>query len=372
MSEETEVVELYQEPANGETDETVENSAVSEDVSTNGETEETKEVTPKKSERVSLTLVDPTTVDVDDPFNGRHFPPEPSEIAAKVRSIREKGQLQPVRLRKATTAEKKASGKEWKLLFGYIRTRALIVLHSENPNWRLKAEVVKDVNPQDAFLQNIEENRNRKSTNPIDDSYNISRLMNDFGWDSKRVATFYGWSSSQVSIIRRLKGLDERIQRKVAKGDMAPSDAVKLLKLEPEKIEEVVKAIPEVEEPVVDFDPESIPFDDSTPNQSLQPEVVKPKRTKEEQEEENRKTNKRYENQKKKTKKAAKEAVKKATKASGSKSSRTLAELNAAIKGREDRASKAILRFLSEDWNELELNTELDEIEDALADTVDA
>ena len=140
---------------------------------------------------------------------------------------------------------------------------------------------------------NIEENRRRRSTNPIDDSYNISRLMNDFGWDSKRVATFYGWSTSQVSVIRRLKGLDERIQRKVAKGVLSPADAVKLLKVEPEKIAEVVEAIPDVEEPPIDFNPEEIPFDDSTPNVSLQPEVApaKPKKTREEQEEENRKTN---------------------------------------------------------------------------------
>lgn len=366
MSDETQVVTENQEETTDAVDETTENAVESGEESTNGEVEETKEVTPKKSEKVNVTLLDPTTVHIDDEFNGRHFAPDPSEVNSMVKSLKEKGQLQPVRVRKSTTAEKKLSGKDWKLLFGFLRARGILVLHEENPNWRLQAIVVKDVNPQDAFLMNIEENRRRRSTNPIDDSYNISRLMNDFGWDSKRVAVFYGWSSSQVSIVRRLKGLDERLQRKVAKGVLSPAEAVKLLKLEPEKIQEVVEAIPEVDEPEpVDFDPETIPFDDSTPNQSLQPEV-KPKKTREEQEEENKKTNKRYQNSKKAAKKAGKAAVKKVTKASGAKTSRSLAELNSAIKGREDRASKAILNFLSEDWNELELNTELDAIEEAL------
>jgi hypothetical protein len=169
--------------------------------------------------------------------------------------------------------------------------------------------------------------------------------------------------------------LDERIQRKVASGIMPPAEAVKLLKLAPEKVQEVVEAIPEIEEPIIDFDPESIPLDDSGSNESLQP-ATKPKRTEEEIKEDKKKTEKAYqssrESNKKAAKKAAKTAVKAATKSSGAKSSRTLAELNAAIKGREDRASKAILRFMSEEWNELELNTELDDIEDALANTVDA
>jgi ParB-like chromosome segregation protein Spo0J len=334
------------------------------------------EVTPKKSETVRVIMIDPMTVDVDDPFNGRHFPPEKWQIDAMVKSIRERGQLQAVRARKATASERKKCNKEWKLLFGFIRTHALVKLRSEDPNWKLKVEVVKDVNPQDAFVQNLIENKSRQNTNPIDDAYNISRLINDFGWDTKKVQLFYGWSASQVSIIRRLKGLDELVQRKVAKGTLAPSEAVKLLKLAPEAIKEVVDAIPDIQPPPeLDYDPEEVPFDDSGSNESIHPPVSKTgkrKMTPEEQAEATRKTNQQYQKMQDKAKRIGKAAVKKATSKAGTvKNTRSIAELKAALSGREDRMTKALFKFINEEWNEHELNQEFDEIEDALADLVD-
>lgn len=78
------------------------------------------------------------------------------------------------------------------------------------------------------FIRSIMENLSRKSTSPIDDAYNIDRLIVEFGKSRKEIAKLYGRTDSWISKTLSLLKLDVTDQKRVHSGELSWGAAVEL------------------------------------------------------------------------------------------------------------------------------------------------
>lgn len=354
----------------GETETSTE-TPVSESQETTEEAEAVEPVKVKGQSGGKFVLVDPSAVRADHAKNGRHFTATDAEIEELRVSLLKHGQLQAAQVKRLSAKEKEATGQEYDLIFGFTRHAAASLI----PGFKLKVVVVQGVNSEDSFLMNLEENRRRNSTNPVDDSYNIARLEDSFGWDSGRISEFYGFSTSKFSQVRRLKQLETPAQRRVANGLLSIAEAVKLLKMDAASVAEVLASVPEeLPRPTVEeFPSDVVPTDASVESNGTghptESAPVKGKRgrpaKKETQEEINRKASKAYKSSRKALKRDLKKSVNKKAKEIGtSTSQRSMVELKAVLKDRDDAVSNAIKAFIANEMNASDLDAELDRVKD--------
>lgn len=329
-----------------------------------------------------ILLVDPACVHVVHEDNGRHEPATEDDIKELAASILKHGQLQAAMVRRYKPSEQKETGFTFRLIFGFTRHAAVSTI----PGAKLKIALVEGGNSHDHFLMNLEENRRRNATNYVDDAYNMLRLKNTMGWKTDRIAEFYNCSQAKVSQIRRLTELEPPAQRKVASGMLSLADAMKFLKLDTESQAEVLASVPDVipVAPIAEQPPETATEATETSpatngeaidsGHPTSPVPAKSKRGKKQtQEEINRKASKAYETSRKKQKQGlAKTLHQKAKEKLGQNTARLLPELKAALSGREDVCSKAIIEFLKGEMNAEDLNAELDRIEEVLTDHAEA
>lgn len=116
-------------------------------------------------------------------------------------SIRERGIIQPLIVRKSDDKENK-----YELIAGERRLQASqnAGLH-EVPVVILKADNLKSL--EFAIVENVQ----RKDLNPIEEAEGYQRLINEFHYDQEKVAKFIGKSRAHISNCLRLLGLPKKI-----------------------------------------------------------------------------------------------------------------------------------------------------------------
>ena len=116
-------------------------------------------------------------------------------------SIRERGVIQPLIVRKSEDQENK-----YELIAGERRLQASqnAGLH-EVPAVILKADNLKSL--EFAIVENVQ----RKDLNPIEEAEGYQRLINEFHYDQEKVAKFIGKSRAHISNCLRLLSLPKKI-----------------------------------------------------------------------------------------------------------------------------------------------------------------
>jgi ParB/RepB/Spo0J family partition protein len=163
------------------------------------------------------------------------FLPENLEIHPELN-----GQLQPVTIRR--------SDKKPVLVAGFSRWRAVSEINkrklTEKPI-ELRCSYTQ-LNDRQAFLANIEENRMRNSTTPMDDAYNLQRLINVHQLTEQECADAYrasvAWVKGRLALIEATPEVEAQIRAGKIKGPAAKAVAklskehqVKLAQLAAEK-----------------------------------------------------------------------------------------------------------------------------------------
>lgn len=146
--------------------------------------------------RTSEYLFLPQDIEISPELNGRHeLPP----IADLVQSILTHGQLQPVTIRKA-------AGKPV-LVAGFSRWRAVTEINAKGlaPTLIALRCSYTQLSEKQAFLANIEENRVRNATTPMDDAYNVQRLINVYQMSEQEAADSFrasvAWIKGRLSLL---------------------------------------------------------------------------------------------------------------------------------------------------------------------------
>ena len=153
-------------------------------------------------------------------LNGRHDSPD---IEPLIQSILEVGQLQLCLTRR--------EGGKMVLSAGFNRWRAVSEINKRKLTpepLRLKC-VYRDMNEKQAFLANIAENHVRNATTPMDDAYNIQRLINVYQMSKDEVCKAYGmsisWVSGRLNLIEATPEVEKAIRAGKIKGTAATAIA---------------------------------------------------------------------------------------------------------------------------------------------------
>lgn len=158
----------------------------------------------------------PEELEIIPEMNGRHELPDVQWI---VDSILRHGQLQPITIRR--------TGGKPVLVAGFSRWRAVNEINSRNLTerpLRIRCSYTALTEKQ-AFLANIEENRVRNETTPIDDAYNIQRLINVYQMTEQEVADSYraavSWIRGRMSLIELVPEAEQAVRDGRIKGSAA-------------------------------------------------------------------------------------------------------------------------------------------------------
>ncbi len=146
----------------------------------------------------------------------------PKELNELKNSIKEKGFVQPIVVRKI-------EGGMYETVAGARRLEAAKLLGlNEIPT------LIKELNDEDTCVLSIVENLQRKNLNAIDEALAIKRLMGEFDFTQEEVGKFLGKEKSSVANTLRLLKLPKDIQEAVKKGVVTKSQARTILALEKE------------------------------------------------------------------------------------------------------------------------------------------
>jgi ParB/RepB/Spo0J family partition protein len=152
-------------------------------------------------------------------LNGRHDSPD---IEPLIQSILQHGQLQLCLTRR--------EGGKMVLAAGFNRWRAVSEINKRKLTpepLRLKC-VYRELSEKQAFLANIAENQCRNATTPMDDAYNIQRLINVYQMSKDEIAKAYGmslsWVIQRLGLIEAIPAVEKQIRKGAIKGPLrAPS-----------------------------------------------------------------------------------------------------------------------------------------------------
>jgi len=133
-------------------------------------------------------------------------------------SIKEKGFLQPILVRKLDSG--------YELIAGERRLRAAKALNiTEVP------AIVKSVREEDALIFSIIENIQREELNPMEEAHAFQRMIDEFDYSQPVVAQAVGKNRSSIANILRLLKLPLEIQKLVSQGTLTMGHARALLSL---------------------------------------------------------------------------------------------------------------------------------------------
>ena len=142
------------------------------------------------------------------------------ELEGLTQSIKEKGFIQPIVVRKI-------AGGGYEVVAGERRYQAAKSLGlKEIPT------IVKDLNEKDAFILAIVENLQRQDLNPIEEAQALRRLMEEFEFSLEEVARFVGKDKTTVVNSLRLLKLPENIQQALKDGIITRTQARTILTAE--------------------------------------------------------------------------------------------------------------------------------------------
>jgi len=147
----------------------------------------------------------------------RHF--EEEALTALADSIREKGVLQPILVRRhpeeASAYEIIAGERRW-------RAAQMAQLH-EVP------VVIRELDDREALEVALVENVQRRDLTPLEEAEGYSRLMDEFGHTQEHLAKSVGKSRSHVANMMRLLGLPEPVKAHLDAGRLTAGHARALL-----------------------------------------------------------------------------------------------------------------------------------------------
>jgi ParB family chromosome partitioning protein len=150
----------------------------------------------------------------------RHFDEEAME--ALVASIREKGVLQPLLVRRHPNA-----GNMYEIIAGERRWRAAqaAALH-EIP------VVIREFSDRDALEIALVENIQRQDLSPLEEAEGYKRLMEEFNHTQEELAKAVGKSRSHVANMLRLLALPDPVKNLVEEGTLSAGHARALINVE--------------------------------------------------------------------------------------------------------------------------------------------
>jgi ParB family chromosome partitioning protein len=144
-------------------------------------------------------------------------------------SIKEKGVLQPILVRKL--------GTEYEVIAGERRLRAARALNLENI-----PAVVRVATDREALVLALVENIQREELNAIEEAQSFRKLIDEFNFSQEDVAKSIGKDRSTVNNLLRLLKLPEDIQKAVFAGQISPGHARALLTVEDKKVQQKIFA----------------------------------------------------------------------------------------------------------------------------------
>lgn len=181
---------------------------------------------PEKSEQASSENVSyvKTSLIKDNSLQPRTYYDE-QKLADLVASIKEKGVLQPILVRK--------SGTEYEVIAGERRLRAARTLNLENI-----PVVIKTATDREALVLALIENIQREELNPIEEAQGFKKLIEEFNFSQDDVAKSVGKDRSTISNLLRLLKLPEEIQKAIFTGKLSTGHARALLAIEDKKLQQ--------------------------------------------------------------------------------------------------------------------------------------
>jgi len=170
-----------------------------------------------------------------------------------ISSIKEKGMIQPVIIRKMENG--------YELIAGERRFRAAKALGMQKV-----PAIIKDVSDEESLELSLIENIQRENLNPIDEAKAYKRLATEFNMSQDNISIKVGKERATVANSMRLLNLPEDIQGKLSIGEISVGHAKVLLGLENQadqrklvdkiikdglSVRETEKAVAEIKEPPV-------------------------------------------------------------------------------------------------------------------------
>lgn len=138
-----------------------------------------------------------------------------------INSIKEKGVVQPVLVRKISDG--------YELIAGERRLRAVTALHME----KIPA-IVKEVADIDMLEISLIENIQREELNPIEEAISFQKFVTDFAFTQEKIAKVLGKDRSTIANTMRLLSLPKKIQEYIARDEITMGHAKTLLTIQTE------------------------------------------------------------------------------------------------------------------------------------------
>ncbi|WP_298725028.1 ParB/RepB/Spo0J family partition protein [uncultured Ferrovibrio sp.] len=141
-----------------------------------------------------------------------------SALEELARSVKEKGLLQPLLVRRAR------DGQGYEIVAGERRWRAaqLAQLHAV-------PVVIKEITDRDALEIGLIENVQREDLNPLEEAGAFQRLHDEFGYSQDQIAQVIGKSRSHVTNTLRLLQLPKSVQEMISRGQLTAGQARPLI-----------------------------------------------------------------------------------------------------------------------------------------------
>jgi len=157
---------------------------------------------------------------------------DPEELKELAQSIKEKGFIQPIVVRKK-------GADSYEVVVGERRYQAANSLGlKEIPT------IIKDVDDKEAFILAIVENLQRKDLNPIEEANAFKRLIDEYSFSLDDIAKFVGKDKTTVANSLRLLKLPLKIKRALEEGTISRTQARTILGVEnPKKQEKLFQQI---------------------------------------------------------------------------------------------------------------------------------
>ena len=130
------------------------------------------------------------------------------QLRELVESIKEKGVLSPILVRRA--------GDKFEIIAGERRFRAARELKVDRV-----PVVIRDVNDQEALVLSIVENIQRQELNPIEEARAFERLTKEFSLSQESIAKSVSKDRSTVANMLRLLTLPQEIQKAIGSGKLS-------------------------------------------------------------------------------------------------------------------------------------------------------
>jgi ParB family chromosome partitioning protein len=182
---------------------------------------------PEKAEQLSDNVMQIKTALIkDNSLQPRTYYDE-QKLNELMASIKEKGILQPILVRKL--------GAEYEVIAGERRLKAARALNLENI-----PAVVKVATDREALVLALVENIQREELNAIEEAQSFRRLIDEFSFSQEDVAKSIGKDRSTVNNLLRLLKLPEEIQKAVFSGQLSTGHARALLAVEDKKIQQQI------------------------------------------------------------------------------------------------------------------------------------